>query len=91
MRIHVESPLIKLEPATLITRPFVQRTILFKSLLTGQHTIADIESLVQAAFGSDLAIRSTRLVYIPIYEVQVNNPDGSIRKTLWNAISGKEV
>ena len=91
VRIHVESPLIKLEPATLITRPFVQRTIIYKSLLNAQYTIADIESLVQAAFGSDLAIRSTRLVFIPIYEIQVNNPDGSIRKTLWNAISGKEV
>jgi hypothetical protein len=91
VRIHVESPLIKIEPSTTITRPVVHRTIVYGSLLTGDYTKSDIQALVQAAFGQDLAIRSTRLVYIPIYEVQVNNPDGSIRKTLWNAICGKEM
>lgn len=91
VRIHVESPLIKLEPTTFITKPLVERTILYKAILTGKYTTSDIQSLVQAAFGQDLAIRSTRLVYIPLYEIQINNPDGSVRKTLWNAISGKEI
>lgn len=91
VRIHVESPLFKIEPSTLLTKPIVHRTTLYGNLLPTTFSKSDIETLVKAAFGQDLAIRNSRLVYIPTYEIQVNNPDGSVRKTYWNAISGKEM
>jgi hypothetical protein len=91
VRVHVESPLLKVEPLTSITRPFVQRKILHKDELRTVYTKSDVERLVKAAFGQDVAIRSSRPIFVPIYEIQVLNPDGSLRRTFWNAISGKEL
>lgn len=92
VRIHVESPLLKIDPITSVTRPFVHRQVPNRgSLMSTRYSRQELESLVKAAFGPDLAIRSSRLIYVPIYEVTVNNPDGSIRKTYWNAVSSQNV
>jgi hypothetical protein len=91
VRLHVESPLLKVEPLTVITRPFVSRHSTHDTLISPTYSKSDIETLVQAAFGPDLAIRSSRIIYIPTYEVHINNPDGSLRKTYWNGISSKEM
>jgi hypothetical protein len=91
VRLHVESPLLKVEPITAITKPIVNRHTTHGSLICPTYSKAQIETLVQAAFGPDLAIRSSRIVYVPTYEVQIHNPDGSIRKTYWNGISSKEM
>ena len=87
VRLHVESPLLKIEPITVITRPFVNRHSAHGTLISPVYSKSDIETLVKAAFGPDLAIRCSRLIYIPTYEVPINNPDGSLRKTYWNGIS----
>jgi hypothetical protein len=91
VRLHVESPLLKVKPLTAITRPFVNRHSTHGSLISPTYSKGDIETLVKAAFGPDLAIRSSRIIYIPTYEVQINNPDGSLRKTYWNGLSSKEM
>jgi hypothetical protein len=91
VRVHVESPLLRVDPLTTITRPFVQRKVIHKDELQATYSKAEIEQLVKAAFGQDVAIRSSRLIFVPIYEIQVLNPDSSVRRTFWNAISGKEL
>jgi hypothetical protein len=91
VRIHVESPLLKIDPSTAITRPLVQRKITKSDKLSPLFSKKDIEYLVKSAFGQDVAIRTSRFVFVPLYEVQIQNPDGSIRKTFWNAVSGKEL
>jgi len=91
VRLHVETPLLKVEPITGITKPFVNRHSTHGVLISTVYSKSDIETLVKAAFGPDLAIRSSRVIYIPTYEIQINNPDGSHRKTYWNGISGKEM
>jgi hypothetical protein len=91
VRIHVESPLLKVEPISTITKPVVHRKTTRSMLFPSTFKKTEIESLIQNAFGSDLAIRSSRIIYIPIYEVQVLNPDESLRKTYWNAISGQQL
>lgn len=35
-----------------------------------------------------LSIRSSRLVYLPVYHINIQNLDDSIRETKWNAFSG---
>lgn len=91
VRLHVESPLIKNDPSTAITRPLVQRKITKDDKLLPVYSKQDIEYLVKSAFGQDVAIRTSRLVFVPLYEIQILNPDGSIRRTFWNAVSGKEL
>ena len=90
IRLHVESPLLKVDPVTVITKPFVHRHTIRGSLIEAKYSKQELEALIKAAFGPNLAIRTCRMIYIPTYEVVVNNPDGSIRKTYWNAVSGRE-
>ena len=91
VRLHVESPLLKVEPLTSITKPFVNRRSSHGLLISPIYSKSDIETLVKAAFGPDLAIRSSRVIYVPTYELQIKNPDGSLRKTYWNGVSNKEM
>jgi hypothetical protein len=91
VRLHVESPLLKVEPITVITKPFVTRQCSSGICLSTVYSKSDIEGLVREAFGPDLAIRSSRIIYVPTYEIQINNPDGSLRKTYWNGMSNKEM
>lgn len=35
-----------------------------------------------------LQIHHSRLVYLPVYHIDIQNPDDSIRETRWNAFSG---
>lgn len=90
VRLHVESPLLKVDPVTVITKPFVHRHTVRSALIEPKYSRQDLESLVKAAFGPNLAIRTCRMIYIPTYEIVVNNPDGSVRKTYWNAVCGRE-
>jgi hypothetical protein len=90
VRLHVESPLLKIDPVTVMTRPFVHRHTVRSTLIEAKYSRHDLENLVKAAFGSNLAIRTSRVIYIPTYEIVVNNPDGSVRKTYWNAVCGRE-
>jgi hypothetical protein len=91
VHLHVESPLLKVDPATTMKRPFVHKETTRGSLLQSTYSEREVQNLVEAAFGKDLAILSSNVIYVPLYELPVQNPDGSIRRTYWNAISGKEV
>ena len=50
---------------------------------------SQIESIARAAFGNDFAIRKTTEIYLPVYSIIVQNPDGSQMSTYWNALNGK--
>ena len=45
----------------------------------------------RAIFGEDFVIRKTQEVYLPIYNIAVQNPDGSILTTYWNGVNGQQV
>jgi hypothetical protein len=52
---------------------------------------SQIQYLTQSAFGHDFAIRRTTDVYLPVHCITVQNPDGSIHVTHWNAMNGKRL
>jgi hypothetical protein len=56
-----------------------------------RFSLGQIEKLSQAAFGTDFAIRHTKDVYLPVHCIVVQNPDGSIHTSLWNALNGKRI
>ncbi len=91
VRLHVKNPFFSVEPSTSITKPFVQKTIPTVNMVTESFSRKSIEKLIQHAYGKDVAILDSEFVWIPIWEVDINNPDGSTRRTFWNGLSGKEI
>ena len=55
------------------------------------YSLAQIERLTRAAFGNDFVIRKTSDIYLPVHCIVVQNPDGSIHTSHWNALNGKEL
>jgi hypothetical protein len=45
----------------------------------------------RAAFGNDFAIRRTIDLFLPVNCIVVQNPDGSIHTSHWNALNGKQI
>lgn len=90
-RLHFEEPNLNIKPATLIDAPIVTKHFRYAHRLPRRFTPAEVMSLAEAAFGSDFAIRRTLTVYLPIYLITVQNPDGSLRTTYWNALNGKQL
>ena len=52
---------------------------------------SQIETTAKAAFGNDFAIRKTTEIFLPVYSIVVQNPDGSQMTTYWNALNGKKL
>ena len=90
-RLHFEEPNLNIKPATLIDAPIVTKHFRYAHRLPRRFTPAEVMSLAESAFGSDFAIRRTLTVYLPIYLITVQNPDGSLRTTYWNALNGKQL
>ena len=91
IRIHLESPLIHVVPATKIYHHFVTKPCKSESQISPHYSKDQIHKVTKAAFGQDFAIRSEHLLFVPIYQVNVQNPDGSTLKTYWNGVTGKRL
>jgi len=48
-----------------------------------------IKNAIHNAFGNELSIHCIREVYLPIYNIGVVYPDGTVRTTAWNALNGQ--
>jgi hypothetical protein len=90
-RLHLQDPKIKMLPETkiedkLVTMPYKQAIRLPK-----RYSIGQIERITKAAYGNDFAIRKTQDVYLPVHCIVVQNPDGSIHTSHWNALNGRKL
>lgn len=91
VKLHFQDPLFLVAPETkikqsLVTKPFQREASLAKRYSKGQ-----IDKVTQAAFGEDFKIRSKKEVFLPIYQIQVQNNDGSVMTSFWNALTGKRI
>jgi hypothetical protein len=50
-----------------------------------------IEQIARAAFGPDFAIRKMTEIFLPVYSITVQNPDGTQMTTYWNALNGNRI
>lgn len=90
LRLHLAKPHLVFTPKTagalaLVTRPLEEMGQKEKAV----YTPAQIKRLCQNAFGTPLCIRNEYLIYLPVYEITVQNPDGSFFTTIWNAFEIK--
>jgi len=90
-RLHLQNPRLRTVPETkiedwLVTKPYKNAIRLPRS-----YSSAQIEKIAKAAFGQNFAIRKTTDVYLPVHSIVVQNPDGSIHTSHWNALNGKRL
>ncbi len=90
-RLHLKNPKISVVPETIIDDHLVTKSLKNAQRLSQRFSQWQIRQLAEATFGPDFAIRSTLMVYLPIYSITVGNPDGTVHTSYWNAISGKEI
>lgn len=90
-RLHFEQPRLDVDPVTRINQPLVTKSQKQAVRTSKNYTQAQIKRSAQAAFGGDFAIRSSREIFLPVYGIEVQNPDGSIATTYWNGVTGKRI
>lgn len=88
-RLHLQNPKLKTMPQTKIEEKLVTKALHNVERVNKRHSLGQIEKITKAAFGNDFAIRKTTDIYLPVHCIIVQNPDGSIHTTHWNALNGK--
>lgn len=88
-RLHFQNPRLQFVPETRLENWLVTKPTKHSHRVKKRYGRAEIEKTARAAFGTDFAIRKTTEVFLPVYGIVVQNPDGSQMTTYWNALNGK--
>lgn len=88
-RLHLQNPKLQVIPETKLEHWLVTKPTKHALRIKKRYRPAQIEVTARAAFGGDFAIRKTSEIFLPIYSIVVQNPDGSLMTTYWNALNGK--
>ena len=90
-RLHLQNPKLQVIPETKLEHWLVTKSTKNASRVKRRYGAAQIKNIAKAAFGNDFAIRKTTEVFLPVYSIIVQNPDGSQMTTYWNALNGKRM
>jgi hypothetical protein len=90
-RLHIQKPNLKATPTTKISERLVTKTSKNAQKVAKRFSLSQVERLAKAAFGDEFVVRHTSDVYLPVHSISVQNPDGSIHTSLWNALNGKRI
>lgn len=88
-RLHFQNPLLHVIPQTLLSDRLVTKSFKNAERSAKRFSQSQIRKIAESAFGNDFAVRSTTDVFLPVYSVTVQNPDGSMHTSYWNALNGK--
>lgn len=91
LRLHFHNPRLKITPETRLDEYLVTHSTKSVTRTKKKYTPSQISKLALIAFGNDFAIRKMSEVFLPVYTLSVQNPDGSILTTYWNALNGKRM
>ena len=78
-------------PSTKIDERLVTKPHRNAEKIPNRYSLSQIEKLCKSAFGNDFAIRKTVDLYLPVHCIVVQNPDGSLHTSHWNALNGKQM
>jgi hypothetical protein len=90
-RLHLEKPLLYSIPSTKIDERLVTKPHRNAEKIPNRYSLSQIEKLCKSAFGNDFAIRKTADLYLPVHCIVVQNPDGSLHTSHWNALNGRRM
>ncbi len=91
VQLHFQNPKLLVTPHTKINQWLVSKPYNHAQRVKPNFSQSDIEAISLAAFGSEFTIRNATEVFLPIYSIEVLNPDGSIMTSFWNALNGKRI
>lgn len=90
-RLHLQSPKLQVIPETRLDLNLVTKRTKSAVRAKKRFRSTQIEQIARAAFGPDFAIRKTTEIFLPVYSITVQNPDGSQMTSFWNALNGKRL
>ncbi|HRW58588.1 MAG TPA: hypothetical protein P5048_03080 [Chlamydiales bacterium] len=90
-RLHLQSPKMQVKPETKLDQWLVTKPTKHAKKIARRFRPSQIEMIAKSAFGNDFAIRKTTEIYLPVYSIIVQNPDGSQMTTQWNALNGQKL
>jgi hypothetical protein len=90
-RLHLQNPRLQVIPETKLDQWLVTKPTKHALRVKKRYRSTQIENIARAAFGNDFAIRKTVEIFLPVYSIVVQNPDGSQMTTYWNALNGKRL
>jgi hypothetical protein len=90
-RLHLQNPKLLVIPETRLEHWLVTKSTKHALRVKKKFRPSQIEATAKAAFGNDFAIRKTTEVFLPVYSIVVQNPDGSQMTSYWNALNGKRI
>jgi hypothetical protein len=90
-RLHLQNPKLQVIPETKLEQWLVTKPTKHALRVKKRYRASQIENIARAAFGGDFAIRKTTEIFLPVYSIVVQNPDGSQMTTYWNALNGKRL
>lgn len=90
-QLHFENPKIFVTPQTKFNRLLVSKPYSYSQRVPEKYSVSQVEKIAKAAFGNDFSIRRMTEVYLPVYGIYVENPDGSTTITYWNAVTGQMI
>ncbi|MGZ3633481.1 MAG: hypothetical protein ACXWM7_04135 [Parachlamydiaceae bacterium] len=88
---HFQNPHLPLVPQTRISQSLVSKPYNFAQKVSWNYSPNQLKKIAKSAFGNDFAIRSEEIVYLPVYRLDILNPDGSVRAVNFNAVVGKPI
>jgi hypothetical protein len=91
IQLHFQDPKILVVPETKGTDMLVKKPYSYAQRVARKYNVNQIQKIARAAFGDDFTIRRSTEVFLPVYSIEVLNPDGSISTTYWNAINGQRI
>ncbi len=89
--LHFQNPKFFVPPQTRINQWLVTKPYNHAQRVSKRYTERQIERIAKAAFGQDFTVRNAKEVFLPIYNIEVLNPDGSVLTSYWNALNGNRI
>lgn len=89
--LHFQKPNFYVAPQTRINQWLVTKPYNHAQRVSKRYTQRQIERIAKAAFGHDFTVRNSKEVFLPVYSIEVLNPDGSVLTSYWNALNGNRV
>ena len=90
-RLHLQNPRLLVIPETKLEHWLVTKPTKKAIRVRPHYRPYQIENIAQAAFGHEFAIRKTTEIFLPVYSIVVQNPDGTVMTSYWNALNGKRL
>ena len=90
-RLHLQDPKLQVTPETKLDLWLVTKPSKNASRISKRYRPSQVENIAINSFGHDFAIRKTQEIFLPVYSIVVQNPDGSQTTTYWNALNGKRL